>query len=224
MGCATWKPSTPPQAAPLQAPQAKNTAFYFASLRATYFGKQGRLKGELGLITSAPDKLYIEVRGPGGEPISTFTCDGERVALFELEGPRFYQGAANPRSMARLLPLPLEPKIAVDLLLGKLPMPPEAKAYRTRGEGQQIEGTHPTLGRLVVTRFSPSHWRWELPDEPLRIDFKKPQADGIFTELLIRHDDEEVALKLSDIRRDGEPPANSIFQLQAPEGVSIQPL
>ena len=149
---------------------------------------------------------------------------GSNVALFELEGPRFYRGPANPLSMARLLPLPVEPEIAVALLRGQLPMPIEAKAYRTKGKGQQIEGEHPTLGRLLVTRYSPDHWLWELPDEPLRVEFKKPAENGVFRDILIKTAQEEVRLRLSDLQTDGEAPGDEVFRLAPPPGVQVQAL
>ena len=223
-GCASWRAAPLSESQKLEAAGAKAPAFYFATLEANYFGNRGRLKGELGLIVAAPDRMLIEVRGPGGQPVSTFACDGSTVTLFELDGPRFYSGPANPLSMARLLPLPLEPAIAVALLRGQLPMPKDTKAYRTKGSGQQIEGEHPTLGRLLVTRYAPSHWVWELPDEPLRIEFKKANAEGIFRDILIKTDKDEVRLRLSDLQTDGQPPGIETFQLKAPAGVTVQSL
>ncbi len=223
-GCASWRAAPLSQSNQLKPATANAPAFYFATLEANYFGARGRLKGELGLIVASPDRLLIEIRGPGGQPVSTFACDGDAVTLFELEGPRFYTGPANPITMARLLPLPLEPTIAVALLRGQLPMPQTAKAYRTKGKGQQIEGEHPTLGRLLVTRYAPDHWLWELPDEPLRIEFKDPGPKGIFRDILIKTAKDDVRLKLSDLQMDGDPPSADVFRLKAPAGVTVQAL
>jgi hypothetical protein len=213
-----------PATAALSLRRAANASFFIAELRATYFGARGRLKGAIGLIVRSPDKLLIEIRGPGGTPISTFACDGEVISLLELEGPRFLRGAATPRSMARLLPLPLEPNIAVDLLRGKLPLPEGAIRYQTRGKAERLEGEHPTLGTLIITKFSPDHWRWELPDEPLRVDLRAPRPDGIFTDLEIRRGGEEVHLRLTSIDTSGEPPPDAAFTLPVPTGVTVEPL
>jgi hypothetical protein len=222
--CPSWRSIPLPPDHSIQTAGANAPAFYFATLDATYFGDRGRLKGELGLIVAAPDRLLIEVRGPGGQPVSTFACDGSQITLFELEGPRFYRGPANPLTMARLLPLPVEPEIAVALLRGQLPMPTEAKSYRTKGKGQQIEGEHPTLGRLLVTRYSPDHWLWELPDEPLRVELKNPTKNGVFQDILIKAAKDEVHLRLSDLQSEGEAPSEETFQLKPPPGVATQRL
>ena len=87
-GCSTWKTAKAPAKGGLQSASLEPPKFYFASMNATYFGGQGRLKGELGLIVSAPDKILLEVRGPGGNPVSTFACNGRTVSLLELEGTR----------------------------------------------------------------------------------------------------------------------------------------
>jgi len=222
--CATWK--TPKAAQPGVFKSAELTApdFFFSTLSATYFGGKGRLKGELGLIISAPDQLLLEVRGPGGSPVSTFACDGKTVSLFEMEGPRFYTGPANPLTMSRLLPLPVEPEIAVDLLRGRLPMPETATTYRTKGSAQQLSGEHPTLGRLRVTRFSPKHWQWELPDEDLKLTLKDPTDRGVFREIVIKTAKDEVALRMQDLESGGEPPSPELFRLEPPPGVAVQPL
>ena len=224
MGCSTWKAAKAPVSGRLQGASIDAPEFYFASMNATYFGGQGRLKGELGLIISAPDKILLEVRGPGGNPISTFACNGRTISLFELEGPRFYSGPANPITMARLLPLPVEPEIAVSLLRGRLPMPSDSASYQTKGQAQQLSGMHPTLGTIVVTRYSPEHWTWELPDESLHLTLKKPTEAGLFRDILIRSKNEEVRLRLSELDASGTAPETQLFTLEPPPGVTVQPL
>ena len=223
-GCSTWKASKAPATGSLQSSLGDAPEFYFARMNATYFGGQGRLKGELGLIVAAPDKLLLEVRGPGGNPVSTFACDGKTVTLFELEGPRFYSGPANPLTMARLLPLPVEPHVAVSLLRGRLPMPVEATSYQTKGQAQQLSGVHPLLGQVVVTRYSPTHWTWQLPDEELLITLKEPTNSGVFRDILIKSKDGEVRLRLREFDASGNPPDAEIFSLEPPPGVETRPL
>ena len=223
-GCSTWKTSKAPANGSLQSPAPDAPQFYFASMNATYFGGQGRLKGELGLIVFAPDKILLEVRGPGGNPVSTFACNGQDVSLFELEGPRFYKGPANPLSMARLLPLPVEPEIAVNLLLGRLPMPNDATNYQTKGEAQQLSGVHPTLGVIIVTRYSPTHWTWQLPDDNLHLTLKDPTKSGVFRDILIKSKSDEVRLQLSEFDASGTAPDSKLFTLEPPPGVAVQPL
>ena len=223
-GCATWKAGQMPTKGSLQSGTLDAPQFYFASMNATYFGGQGRLKGELGLIVSAPDKILLEVRGPGGNPVSTFACNGRTVSLLELEGPRFYTGPANPITMARLLPLPVEPEIAVSLLRGQLPMPSDATSYQTKGDAQQLTGTHPTLGTIIVTRYAPSHWTWRLPDEQLHLTLKDPSEAGIFRDILIKSKNEEVRLRLSEFDANGDPPDAALFNLEPPPGVEVRPL
>ncbi len=224
IGCSTWKAGKAPAKGSLQSGSLDAPQFYFASMNATYFGGQGRLKGELGLIISVPDKILLEVRGPGGNPVSTFACNGRTISLLELEGPRFYSGQANPISMARLLPLPVEPEIAVSLLRGQLPMPSDATSYQTKGDAQQLTGTHSTLGTIIVTRYGPNHWTWSLPDEQLHLTLKDPTKAGIFRDILIKSKSDEVRLRLSEFDASGAPPDAQLFTLQPPPGVEVLPL
>ena len=223
-GCAMWKASKVPATGSLQGSFGDPPKFYFAKMKATYFGGSGRLKGELGLIVAAPDKLLLEVRGPGGNPVSTFACDGKIVTLFELDGPRFYSGPANPLTMARLLPLPVEPHVAVSLLNGRLPMPVETTSYQTKAQARQLSGVHPLLGQVVVTRYSRTHWTWRLPDEELFITLKDPTKSGVFRDVLIKSKDTEVRLRLQDFDASGDPPDAEVFTLEPPPGVDTQPL
>ncbi|MDE0883134.1 MAG: hypothetical protein OSB21_11110 [Myxococcota bacterium] len=223
-GCPSWRSSPVSEFPGFSEIEQSKVNFVFGAAKVTYFGKKGRLKGDMGIIAAAPDQLLIEVRGPGGAPISTFACDGTTVSLYDLDGPSFYQGPATPLSMARLLPLPIEPEYASALLLGKLPMPGRIRVYENRATSQRIEGEHATLGVLRVTRHSADHWLWELPDEGLRVDFSERQSNGLFRRVLIRSKGSEVLLRFSELDSSGEAPAPDLFRLQAPAGVSVQRL
>jgi hypothetical protein len=223
-GCPSWRAAPVTGFSGFGEMEQSKVNFVFGAAKVTYFGKQGRLKGDMGIIAAAPDRLLIEVRGPGGAPISTFACDGSTVSLYDLDGPGFYQGPATPLSMARLLPLPIEPEFASGLLLGKLPLPGIIRRYENQGDSQRIEGEHATLGLLRITRYSADHWLWELPDEGLEIDFKKRQSNGIFQHILIKSEASEVLLRFSELDSSGEAPALELFRLRAPAGVAVQRL
>ena len=222
--CSTWQRAQLPAQDSAFAPPASSPGFYFATVNATYFGGQGRLKGELGVILAAPNKLLLEVRGPGGTPVSTFACDGETVSLFELEGPRFYTGAASPLSMARLLPLPVEPEVAVDLLRGRLTLPQTELSYEVKGKANRLSGVHPLLGNVVIERLSQDRWVWSLPDEAVRVELSRRSPQGVFQDLMIQAGREQVRLRFSELDTTGDPPEAELFKLTPPPGVTPQRL
>jgi len=195
-------------------------AFLFATAKVTYFGDQGRLKGELGLVLSRPDRLYIELRGPGGTPLSIFACDGDTARLFEVEGPRFFEGPADASSLGRVLPVALNPKLAVSLLLGSPPLPPKPVVERS-GDRLRISGVHPELGPLALT-LDEGRWRWELTGSKVRIDLSD-RRQGVFHRLLIRAGDEEVAWQLSELELGGDAPALTLFKVERPAGLTPSP-
>lgn len=69
-----------------------------------------------------PDRLRIDSLSPFDQPLSTLVSDGQTLALYSLEEKRFWQGAATPAHLARLVPVAIAPESLAALLRGTLPV------------------------------------------------------------------------------------------------------
>jgi hypothetical protein len=216
-----WQPVLTVEGAPFAERFASAPTHLFTSAKATWFGEGQRIKGEIGLVLAAPDKLYLEVRGPGGVPVSTFTCDGTRAQLYDMEGPNFLEGPASAHSLGRVLPLPLPPALAVDLLRGKLPLP-EGGVYQRAGELLALTGEHPELGSLRIERRG-EDYTWSLPAEAISVRFSEGAPGQPFARVELRHGDAELSLRFFETSTGGDPPGAAIFSLHRPAGLSAQP-
>ncbi|HET9933815.1 MAG TPA: hypothetical protein VFQ35_24090, partial [Polyangiaceae bacterium] len=59
-----------------------------------FYGEQGRVRGNLLYIVSAPDRVRLDVFSPFGATISTLTSDGRAFALYDLRQKSFLRGPA----------------------------------------------------------------------------------------------------------------------------------
>jgi hypothetical protein len=224
LGCPSktrWEPVAQVTGAPFANRFSTAPDHLFTSAKATWFAEGKRIKGELGLVLAAPDKMYLEIRGPGGVPVSTFTCDGTTAQLYELEGPHFLKGPATARSLGRVLPLPLAPKLAVDLLRGKLPLP-TGGTYERAGELLSLTGEHPELGTLRIEQNGDTY-TWMLPAKAIRVRFTKGALGQPFARVELRHGKAELSLRFFETDSSGEAPDPEIFTLQQPPGLSVEP-
>jgi hypothetical protein len=87
-----------------------------------YFGEQGRVRGNLLYIVSAPDRVRLDVFSPFGATISTVTSDGRDFALYDLRQKSFLRGPANACNLQRFTRVPLPPHAFAELLRGEAPV------------------------------------------------------------------------------------------------------
>ena len=224
-GCARLQPISVEEAKRRTAVLLDTPSFFFATAKATYFDSKRRLKGELGLVVASPDRLYVEVRGPGGTPVSTFVCKGKKAQLYDLEGPGFYEGEATPYALGRILPVSLPPAQAIALLSGRLPIPENPTNRQRKGKEVILEGAVEHLGQVRL-RGSQDRWTVILVDRGLTLHFEGRHSSGLFQrlEIIDQGMKREVVFQLVDLDLSGEPPSDEVFHLQAPVGLEVQPL
>ena len=224
-GCASRQPISAAEAELRTAPLQKAPDFFFATAKATYFDSKRRLKGELGLVVAAPDRMYVEVRGPGSTPISTFVTRGGKAQLHDLEGPGFYAGAATAHALSRILPIGLPIPQAVALLSGRLPVPKNPSRSEGKGAKVYLEGSIEHFGKVRLEGEG-DRWVLALVDRGLTLRFEDRHPSGLFQrlEIIDQPQRREVVFDLIDLDLSGEPPADEVFQLEVPAGLEVQPL
>jgi outer membrane lipoprotein-sorting protein len=68
-----------------------------------------------------PDALHLETLDFFGKPVAVLATNGQRFALYNGQDSTFYSGPASAANVSRLLPLVLDPREAVMILLGEVP-------------------------------------------------------------------------------------------------------
>jgi len=224
-GCASLKPISVEQSKTFTGPLAKGPSFFFATAQATYLDRERRLKGELGLVVAQPDRLYVEVRGPGGTPMSTFVCANGNAQLYDLEGPVFYKGDATASALGRILPVGLPPVQAVALLSGRLPVPAAPTVAKGTKSTVLLEGPVDHLGEVRL-QGGGDRWTLVLLDRGITLRFADRHPSGLFQrlEIIDKAAGREVLFKLVDLDLSGSAPADEVFHLEAPAGVEVRPL
>lgn len=224
-GCASLQPISGQDAQKRTQSLSQGPAFFYATAKATYFDKNRRLKGELGLVVAEPDRLYVEVRGPGGTPVSTFVCIGGRAQLYDLEGPGFYEGEATALALGRILPVGLPPPQAVRLLAGRLPIPKTPTLRQAKGSKVLLEGSVEHLGKVRLEGGG-DRWTLTLLDRGITLRFENRHPSGLFQRLEIvdKTQGREVLFQMVDLDLSGEAPADEVFRLEVPPGLEVLPL
>lgn len=85
--------------------------------------RQSGTVGEL-VAVMRPAALHLETLDFFGKPVAVLASDGARFALFLAAEGQYLVGPATAENVSRLLPIVLEPKEAVMLLLGDVPRIP----------------------------------------------------------------------------------------------------
>jgi outer membrane lipoprotein-sorting protein len=103
-----------------------------------YFGKQGRVRGNVMYLAMLPEALRFDVYSPFGVTLSTLTSDGREFALYDLKEKQFLRGPANTCNVARFTQVPVPPFALAQLLHGEAPVlvhePGQAKIDWEGGE------------------------------------------------------------------------------------------
>ncbi len=138
----------PPAAHVAQA--ARELSSYSASLRVSLSGGGLRGRGRVLLACARPDKLRLEVPGPGGVRLLAVARGGTLWAVFPGEAA-WFSGPAEAEQMEALLGLALTPAEVMDVLVGQAP--PRLRAYAARWRGalpRDVRATLPDGSRLHV--------------------------------------------------------------------------
>lgn len=125
MSCSSPPPRYPitDPAMALRAIRARDARVH--SLRAhgsaEQFGAQGRIRGEVWVFVSRPDRVRVDTRA-FGTTVSHVVSDGRNFTLADLRQGRFYEGTARPCVAAQLLGIPMETAEVVAVLAGGPPI------------------------------------------------------------------------------------------------------
>jgi hypothetical protein len=87
-----------------------------------YFGKEGRVRGNVLYMAMLPDQLRFDVFSPFGAIISTLTSDGRDFALYDLRNKQYLYGPASTCNVARFTQVPVPPFALAQLLRGEAPV------------------------------------------------------------------------------------------------------
>jgi hypothetical protein len=201
---------------------------FVAEARLTYAREGRRLKGTATLACRRPGFLRYEIQGPHGGVLEAFATNGKEFQVAKLAEGRFLYGPARAILLNRLLPfapLSLDAAGWVDLLFGRIAIPPSASwRYEPqigrfvvefeRGEAAMRVEVVPETSRISRIRSAiegESPWEvriseWDPSGLPAEMGFSAP-GQGV-----------EGRIKLRDIKV-GQRLEDSLFVLEPPEGV-----
>ncbi len=135
--------------------------------------KTPRQSGSAGefVAVQRPASLHLETLNFFGKPVAVLASDGERFSLYSEQDASFTTGPASPANVSRLLPFTLDPREAVELLLGQAPILAGAEA---RLEIDAGEGAY----RLTLTRGAVEQRLWVATEDlrPLRSQIRGASA------------------------------------------------
>lgn len=83
---------------------------------------QSRVRGNVSILASLPDRTRIDVFSPFGVSLSTLTTDAGKFAYFDLVHKSFVEGPSTPCNVARFTQVPMPPFVLVQLLRGEAPI------------------------------------------------------------------------------------------------------
>jgi hypothetical protein len=96
-------------------------------------GAGGRGRVDEIVLAQRPDRLRLEALSPLGQALSLLVTDGERYGFFD--GEKLESGAIEASTLHERVGLALEPREAVELLLGAPPLSAPRAAFR---DGPQL--------------------------------------------------------------------------------------
>jgi hypothetical protein len=137
-----------------------------------YFGKEGRVRGDVFYYAVLPEQLRMDVISPFGVVVSTLTSNGEDFTLYDLQNATFLHGPASTCNVARFTQVPVPPFALVQLFRGEAPVlvhTPESISIRWKRR---------LRGGFYQVRIESKHGaEQEIRLVPLEADFDEPWAE-----------------------------------------------
>ncbi len=179
------------------------------------------------VAASKPDRLRVDTLDFFGNPVAQLATSGGRFTLYDARAKVIYRGAATPRNLARLVPLPLPADALVTMLCGSAPLLDGRPASAAPGRGvvvlelagdgrtQRLEvGDHAAIERSDRTGPGAYALRFE--------QFRSRPGGRLPTDLTLRSDSPRVKLELhwTDVEVNAEVEA-SLFRIEPPRGVRV---
>jgi outer membrane lipoprotein-sorting protein len=82
----------------------------------------GRLRGEVQLFASDPNRIRFDVISPFGVLLATLTSDGQRFTFFDMKNRAFLEGPPDPCNIARLTQVRMPADALVRIMRGEAPI------------------------------------------------------------------------------------------------------
>lgn len=108
------------------------------SAKTSRFGPEGRARVTLQLVLQRPNQFRLTVLGPHGPPVLAAACDGAQLTSLEVASKTFRTQPATPAGIAHFLgglELGLSAEDWLQLLLGEMAVPDDARARSLGGQG-----------------------------------------------------------------------------------------
>ncbi len=141
-----------------------------------YFGKEGRIRGDMLYIAMLPEQLSLSVISPFGVTLSRLTSDGQNFALFDFREKLFLHGPANTCNVARFTQAPVPPFALAQMFRGEAPVlvhePQQARIEWSGGflaDGEFVIEIDSKYSAREEIRLVPSPDDWELPWQQQRV-------------------------------------------------------
>jgi hypothetical protein len=204
-----------------------------------------RARATVLMLVDRPGRLRFDVEVALHGAVASLATDGDSFAMLDLQGHVFRQGGACPENLALLVPVRLRPAEIAAVLLGDVPLVPEARAVGLTWDGKarvdvleiQNPGGRTLAERVWVSlRRTEEGKRWDvvgLEARPLpgtgrwRVAYEDLRAEGAwsfpgvirFAEPGRRFEDGvEIVVKGRRLNPELRPQA---FTLTAPEGYHV---
>jgi hypothetical protein len=115
-----------------------------ARAKADVLGTDGRVKVDISLLAARPQLLRLAAENALTGPLLTLATNGESFALLDVRENRYHAGPVSACNMARILGVALHPRQVIEVLLGGVPLLPDAV-------GAEVGWAEGDGGREVLT-------------------------------------------------------------------------
>jgi hypothetical protein len=133
------RPYAAPTAEELTQAIKKSRAGLFAlraRAKADVLSSEGRVKVDNSLVLARPQRLRLAAENSLTGPLVTLATDGTSFQLLDVRQNRYQAGAVSPCNMARILGVALHPSQVLDVLLGSVPLLPDATSAQVSWDGR----------------------------------------------------------------------------------------
>lgn len=87
-----------------------------------YFGDDGRVRLKQAVLVRKPTSLRVETLSPFDSTLSVLASNGVRLKYFDLQNERFFEGQASADNFSKLLSIYVSPRDLVRVMLGGPPL------------------------------------------------------------------------------------------------------
>jgi hypothetical protein len=123
--------------------QQRNTAIatFRARTNMDHFDQEAgqRVKGEVFVLLSFPDRLHFHAVSPAGTPLATLTSNGDEFSLFDADKNRFLYGPADACNIGRLTGIQIDGPSIATILVGGMPLIQYVSSNDTWDDSRGVE-------------------------------------------------------------------------------------